>query len=75
LLEVLADDVKLTDLVRTDTGHHLGAPEVDRPSASKRSGVLDEHDLLVHPKPLQDLLGLDETARDLLLAARLVPGV
>jgi hypothetical protein len=55
-------------LDRPHAGQHLRAPEVDRPPATQRLRVADQYDLLVGPKPLEDLLGLYESAGNVLAA-------
>jgi len=57
-----------------DPLHHIGSAEIDGAAAAQGRGVLDEHDLFVVAQPLEDILGLDEAADDLLLAGRAMGG-
>ena len=58
--------------VAVDFCGHLGPPEINRPSAAQRRGVLDEDDLFVVTQAMEDLLGLDQAAGDLLAAGGLM---
>ena len=57
-----------------DLRHHVGSSEVDGAAAAQGRGVLDEHDLFVVAHALEDLLGLDQPAGELLLAGRPMGG-
>jgi hypothetical protein len=64
--------LELSSFVGPDPSQHIGTTEVEGPSASKRCSVLNQHNLLINSKSLQDLLGLDESPSDVLLTARWV---
>jgi hypothetical protein len=49
--------------VPADPREHVAAAEVDRPTATQRRSVLDEHDLFAVSHPLQDLLRLNPDFR------------
>jgi hypothetical protein len=62
----------LLEFVRLRTSQHFRPAEVNRPATSQWTAIRNEDNLLVVPKRLKDLFGLDQPAHKLLLAGRLV---